>query len=407
MWVHLRKRHETFSSARLSKHLTRALVCSWLLLVPFGIAAGDDVTGAVVVVTTGPRAAGQDTLRRVVASSIELHLGQEGITAHDAGTWLPGVDPLQALRPGIAGIDADFALIATLDVREADVVIELSLFRLDNGAVLARARAIEPISLMLDRVVTRLCAEIVERSRRHLSLAAEARRTRAADLPSPTVGHTDGSTAGVPHAEPDRPDATSTAAGSLPADSREAPSVSSSRATAVAPGLAVPERAGDPRPVARRFTLSARFAPLLPIDDAARYLDSGHGVGVSAAVRVFPRGWFGIGLSAHSAGGMASGMAASAAYQFSGVGISALFSGTGMPAVPYLRVTGGLAMLSAHTEGLGQFSSTVPYAAGDIGTLFQLFGPFALEIAAGVSAYWTGTTLLLGIVPGIGLALRF
>ena len=373
------------------------LVCAWLALVPSGIAAGD-VTGAVVAVMTGPDADGHDTLRRIVASSIELHLRHEGIAVLDGGSWSPGEDPLQALGTGSGGIDADFVLIAALDVRETDVVIELALARLDDRSVPARTQAIEPVGLMLDRVVTRLCAEIVEHSRRQLALAAKARRGRAVDRTPNIAEHTGDGTADVPHA-----------------DSREAPSVPGAGAPvgahdpADAPEFVrAPELVGAPEPAApRRFYLSARFAPLVPIDDAARFLDVGHGVGIGTAVRPFSTEWFRIGLSAHSTTGTASGVAARADYEFAAIGISVLFSGTGMPAVPYLRLTGGRAVLYAYNELLGSIRSTVPYGAGDLGTVIQLFGPFALEIAVGFTAYWTGTAVILGAVPGIGLVLRF
>lgn len=348
--------------------------------------ADERIAGAVVAITVGPRSEGSDTVRRVIASSIEVHLRQVGLMPIDGESW-EQAEAQQEVVERWEGSDVDFLLLARLTAAEPAIDVELSLYLNETRQLLARVRSTEPVGLTLDRAIAGLVANLIEQSRPYIQAAADERRARIAEL----------------HAEEPHPAEDAHPAEEAPPAADEHPvdvveAVSPAEPAAKGPAAFVPD--------SHFMEISSRYAPFVPVGAAARYIGLGPGVGLTLNFFPFRTDWFGVGLAGRGVLAQAAGAAATADLMLGSAGVSLLFSATEGRVLPYLGVVGGASYFRATNESLGTFETVVPYAEAGLGIQVRLFGPFRLDVVVGIEGYLADSLLLLGFAPGIGLSLR-
>jgi hypothetical protein len=140
----------------------------------FGIDA--DIAGGVVLVAVGSEDGGTDTVRRVVVSSAELYLEQEGLIAIESESRPAAGDlPARVFRDA-DDVDADFVLRGLVGLRGNEVTVTLSLFLVETRERLSEASTTEQVGLTLDRAIAGLTGNVLERARPYLIAAATERR---------------------------------------------------------------------------------------------------------------------------------------------------------------------------------------------------------------------------------------
>ncbi len=354
-----------------------------LLAGTVALRADERIAGAVVVIGVGPGSEGSDTVRRVVASSVEVYLRQVLLVPIDGGSW-DGDDAARAVAERWADSDVDFLLLARLEAGESTIDVELSLYLHDTGQLLTRTRGTEAIGLTLDRAIAGLVASLVEQSRPYLRAAADERRVRLSEVAAADD---------PPEVPPGAPP--------------EVPPMSGAGAIGeVRPGEPAGRGPAASAPDRHFMGVSSRYAPLVPVGTAAAYLGLGRGVGLR--LDFFPLGtdWFAVGFAGRGVLAQATGAAARADLVLASAGIGVTFCATEGRVVPYLGVTAGASFFRATNETLGTFETVVPYGEAGLGVQVRLFGPFRLDVGVGFEAYLTESILLLGFAPGIGLAVR-
>lgn len=332
-----------------------SLLCLLVATVGPAFSADSEIAGAVVLVSVGSEGAGADTVRRVVLSSVELYVDQEGLLGVETDLRPSGEELERALVNEARDADADFILLGLVSLDGSDVTVSLSLFLVETSEELSRALTTVEVGLTLDRAIAGLTGNVLEQARPYLIAAARERRDAAGPRTEPDVA-----------SEPDT---------RTPRD--------------------------------HFVDIATSFAPLVPVADAARYL--GPGMGATAVIHVlpFPGNTVGVGVRARAVLTTATGIATSADLLIAPIGLSVGYTAPSSPFVPFARLAGGVAYIRATHEVLGEFESVVPYANAEIGTRFVVVGPIALEAFVGFEACLEESLLILGFAPSIGVALRF
>src|SRR6056297_2718575 len=99
-----------------------ALTLFVMLAAPlFGVAA--DIAGAVVLIAVGTEDGGTDTVRRVVVSSAELYLDQQGVIARESDARPPGGELPALVFEEADEADADFLLHGIVSLQGNEVTV--------------------------------------------------------------------------------------------------------------------------------------------------------------------------------------------------------------------------------------------------------------------------------------------
>lgn len=357
-----------------------------------GGSAPSSIAGAAITLVVGAPEGGNETVRRIVASSIELALIRRGVLVV-AGTPEEASD-LRSER-GLADARAagsDFLLQASVTPVGDQIEIVLSLYETVEGDLLARLQAVEPVALTLDRALSTLTDRLLAQSAGSVEAAAAERRAGIAEREAERVEQERAA-----EAEQAAADERAASRGRAPTDG------SAGAGNAGVPG-------GAPEPVVappnRVLAVSAGFAPLVPIDRSAAYLALGYGGTLVLSVMPFADDFFGFGLMVRTAAATVTGAAASVDLLLLPIGLVVSLAQPARPLGAYLRVAAGASFLRATSAVLGSFPDVIPYASADAGVRLGFGIPVSLELGVGVEAYFEGSIVILGVTPGIALVVE-
>lgn len=363
-----------------------------LLTVASGLCFADEpVGGAVVLVDVRSVDEGLASARRVVASSVELELEREGLIVRyaDAETRSSSATPEGGLPPYLRDAARDtgahVVLRSTLAGSGDRIDVLLELYDASTVDLLSRRQSSLEVDLSLDRSIARLTQSLIEPARPALARAASRAATdataRAHAGPDPAATP-DGRTGPQ---DQDVPEARSTPDGRT--GSVEAGS------TSAAPDLL--------------FTAGTGYAPFLPIEPTSDYLGASYQAAkLSLFALPLPGDLLALGLSVRGVLATAAGASAAVDVQMLPVGLSARFRGGSQPLVPYLQLTGGVAVLRFLNDVLGSYAGVVPYAAGELGMRLRLWTLLGIELSVGFEAVLEESLWIMGFSPGLGISVE-
>jgi len=343
-----------------------SLCALFVLLSAMEVRAADqEIAGVRVTVASVITGEGGATLRRVVISAVVLKLDQLGLEVAESALDQPGSPEMpESVMTRAKSREDDFVLFARLAPTENDVSIDLRLYLVPSGQEVARARSVEALELTLDRAVGDLTVQLLDEARSFLVAAASQRSgaesTRAGEAASAETGQ----------------------AVTLP----EGPPAAPSRD--------------------RILAFAGGFAPLVPVEASADYMGLSMGATASLMLLPFSSDTFGFGVMGRFVTGRARGAAADLDLVLIPIAGVVQVAATGSPVRPFARVAGGIALLRASNDSLGDRLGIIPYAAADLGVTATLLGVFGLEAAVGFEAYFEGSILIMGFAPALSVVLE-
>ncbi|MFW5687951.1 MAG: hypothetical protein ACOC1U_00145 [Spirochaetota bacterium] len=338
---------------------------------------GTPVAGSTVLLIVSAQSDDSATVRRVVASSVELYLQQEGILVLQADALFAGSELTPELARAAGDRGADFVLLGTV-ARDGNAVdVDLVLYLTEARELLARAGATEPVGLTLDRAIAGLTSSLVEQARDYFVAAAAERDSGGAGSAGVGEGSRRSTATGTG-------EATGASAAGAPG---------AGGATSVAPARRD-----------RLFVMSGGYAPFVPVDPTSDYLElSLQGATVALYTLPFPVDVVGFGLLARGIVARAQGAATTADLQLVPLALVVRVADADARVAPYLVLGGGAGFLRAVNATLGEFWSIVPYATAEIGMEAAIAGPLGIQLSVGFDALLESSLWIFGFSPGIGL----
>ena len=344
------------------------IACFLALAVLPVLAADTSIAGAVILLTVGTEDGSTDTIRRVVVSSAELYMDQQGIIALESGARPGAGDLPESVFEEAEAMEADFVLHGIVRPQGDEVTVTLLLHFVETGEILARASATEQVGLTLDRAIAGLTGNVLEQARPYLVAAATEGRARA--------------------------DAETVPPGTMTGDDGDRP---------IGPRTVAATTSAPPN---RLLALSAAFSPLVPVDAAASYFGLSYGASLSLFVLPFPRDVLGVGLVARGVRADVTGVVTTADLLLAPLGVAVRITAPTEPFAPYLRFAGGAAWLQATSAVGEEIESFVPYVGGELGVRIGIVRAIGVEASVGFEAFFEQSVLILGFAPSIGIAVE-
>ncbi len=334
-----------------------------------------DLSGLEVAVASGAASNEISAEQQAVRSSIIVWLDRRDAVPYEVEENIAGLDdPVAGSLARAREEGSDLLIIATVQGDDSKLTTNLQLYEVETGTLLAVTEGEEVVGLTFDRAVGRLTETLLRSAESTIAAVAS-------EESEPTTEPADSPVTREP-SERERPSDTSPAWRPLPGVEPQ------------------PTGSGAPTPL-MAFRLG--ISPQAPVYESATYL--GFSWGASLQATLFPgrNGLWGVGLAGRAILSQASGAAASASVLTAPFGITAELSPRLEPIAPVLRLMAGAAYMRATNEQLGAFTSIVPYAALELGSLLPMTDPIALELGLGIEVLVERSIPLIGLYPSLSL----
>lgn len=327
-----------------------------LLSVPHLSAQEPSATQLTFVFSLSAAAEQPGPVSRVVASSVELHLEQEGIAVINKSRPVEAGSLSPSLVELADEIGTPWVLQAIVQQEQQEqVTILLQLFNARDRTLAAEVAGEEAVGLRLDRAVADLTAELLDVAGDLLSLPGT--ETRPASPRTPPVE-------------------------SEPAITSEA----------------LPDHT---------LAIGLRYTPFVPVAGSGRYINvTPAGISLLVAALPFDTDAVAVGLGFNGLVAEAKGVAATATLQAASISLVGRISGTAGPVWPFATASGGVTLLLAENELLGSYTALVPSGSVGLGVDLWLADGLVMQLSVGFEVLFEQSILIMGFSPGVGLELR-
>jgi hypothetical protein len=308
--------------------------------------------GAYVVLSADAGTGVSPVVTRVVSSAAQEHLELLGIVVFEE---------TDAYR--YSNLEPDFLLTMLITPVGEGVVVDYGLFLYGSTTPLTELQYEQAVGLNLDRAVADSINSLLGESASFIAAAAAERRRNPVELIiAPTESETtDSETEG---------------------DSDETEEIAA---------------VDDSMP---RVEIAAGVAPLFPVGSSSQYFDIAYGADLRIAVMFGQQRRAAAGVVTRALFSIAEGVAADADLLFVPIGAEIrLIDRAFLSPAAYLSA--GASILRAASPVLGTFVKIIPYASGGVGVKFRLFPGLGVAAQVDFSAFFEGSTVILGFAPSI------
>jgi hypothetical protein len=146
--------------------------------------------------------------------------------------------------------------------------------------------------------------------------------------------------------------------------------------------------------------IAAGLSPLFPVGDSADYFAAAFGVEVRAAMLLGRSKSYSLGVNSRLIYSIAEGAATFADLVLIPIGVEARLLGH-EPFSPTAYLSAGVTILRASNPALGQFTKVVPSAIAGIGMTLRFRSGFGIAAQIDFSAYFEGSTVIMGFSPTV------
>jgi len=313
--------------------------------------------GALIVLSTDSAPDVSPVVARVIASAARDYLEQLGIVVVEGHE----VSRYQNFSP-------DLELNAFIELVDDGAHVHYALSLPGSNAALTELDYSQSVGLNLNRAVAESMGVLLEQADQFVSAAAAGRTDNPAQL---ELRPTEAAAVAEPGVE------------TTPEDEQQ---------------VQTPMSAATGTTTNARVEVAAGLAPLFPVGNSADYFAAAFGADVRAAVMLGPARNLSVGVSSRLIFSMAEGAATIADLLLVPIGVEIRLLGHDLFS-PTAYASGGVAILRAVNPVLGEFIKVVPSAIAGIGMTMRFRSGFGVAAQIDFSAYFEGSTIIMGFSP--------